>query len=132
MMTARTIQVAVGEHTVYVPTRTHNAFAENLADELYEEIRFGYGNGVTVRYRFTSFTEGNRFARFMFGGVGNAGESSIVIESEFIDPNGQVLSVIRTEGRIDSGFMGGGTSAALERAAEDIANYARANFYSRY
>jgi len=132
MIHARTIRIMPGEHTVYVPTRTHSQFAEDLAEELYEKIEFGYGDGVTVRYRFTGFDEGSRVSRFMFGGIGNAGESSIIISSDFIDQNGQILATIRTEGRIDSGFMGGGMSSALERAAEDIADYARANFYSRY
>jgi hypothetical protein len=124
MARARTIQVIV-------PSRTHNAFAEDLAVELYEETGFAYGSGTTLRYRFVGFTEGSRARRFLFGGIGNVGETSIIIETEFVDQNGEVLARIQTEGRIDNGFMGGGMSSAIERAAEDIAEYARANVYSR-
>ncbi len=68
----------------------------------------------------------------MFGGVGNAGEASIVIETEFLDERGNIIGRIETEGRIDSGMMGGRSNSAVYRAAEDIADYARENFYSRY
>ena len=38
------------------------------------------------------------------------------------------LKVIQTEGRIGSGFFGGSMSEAVDRAAEEIAEYAIANF----
>lgn len=128
----RTFQIQHTNDTVYVPQRTQNRFHEVLANEFYRNAGFSYGDGITVRYRFVSLTQGNRAMRFLAGGIGNAGQASLVIESEFLDENGTVLATIQTEGRIDSGLLGGSYNSAMERAAEEITAYARENFYARY
>ena len=81
------------------------------------------GSDITLSYRFVQVNEGNRFGRWLTGGIGNLGEGSLTIEVKYINRQGREIGRIMSEGKIGSGLWGGGFSNALEKAAEEIAQY---------
>ncbi len=118
------------EDTVEVPEKVLDAFDTELHKAFFgEEAVFEDGeDGLRVEYRFLQFDPGNRFSRWLFGGIGNAGEATMLAEVRFLKPGGAEMARIQVEGRIGSGFFGGATDSALEKAAEEAAAYARAHF----
>lgn len=85
-------------------------------------------DGLQVKYRFVSFDPGKRHQRWLSGGIGGWGEGAAVVEVWFEDANGTELSRIKVEGTISAGAGGGSEIGAIERAAEQAAQYAFANF----
>ena len=73
------------------------------------------------------FDEGSQFQRWFFGGIGNSGEGSMHVIAEYMDGD-RKLGQTQVEGRIGSGFFGGSMSEAVDKAAEQIGNYAVTNF----
>ena len=86
------------------------------------------GEALTLRYRFIQFEEGDQFARWFWGGIGNSGEASLTTEVVFLDSTGKELAKIQSEGRIGSGFFGGTLNEAIEKMAEEVADYTIKNF----
>jgi hypothetical protein len=121
--TLNSLTMVEGNSTVAVPEQVKANVRKQLEKALYEKSKFARGDELTLRYRYVQFTAGDRFQRWFFGGVGNAGEASITVECVFVDRNGGELARIMSEGRIGSGFFGGSVDSALEKLAEDIANY---------
>ncbi len=117
--------------TVSVPGEVEASFKESLTKKLYdpEKGKFVSGDGLVVRYQFIQYTAGNRFSRWFWGGIGNAGEASTTIKVLFEDVAGAQLGDIQVEGRIGSGFFGGASKDALERASDQVVEYAIANFH---
>lgn len=87
---------------------------------------FARGNGMTVRYRYLGFDEGSQALRYLTGPI--AGGSKVVLEVEFVSPDGQVLSVVRGEGTVAGGFFGGSNKSGIDMAIEEIATYAEERF----
>lgn len=117
--------------TVAVPEQYRQQFLKNIRERLYgtpaEPGPFTEGEGLTIRIKVVQFDAGNQFERWFWGGIGNAGEGSLQVLAEFYE--GQTkLANIQTEGRIGSGFFGGSMNEAVDKAAEEIAEYAIANF----
>lgn len=100
-------------------------FEKQLSKKLFSDGVLQNGPGVTLKYRFIQYNEGSRFSRYMWGGIGNAGEASVMIEVSYLDPQNNVLGKIQTEGRIGSGLFGGSSDNAIEKAADEVANYTR-------
>ena len=103
-------------------------FEDALAKNLYEEVKFKKGNELAINYKFTSLCEGSQFQRWFTGGLGGAGEGTLIIEASFVDVSGKEVGRVKSEGRIGAGFFGGSFSNALERAAEEIAKYTAHSF----
>ena len=114
--------------TVSVPAEIKLEFEEKLKEVLFGEGGFQEGQDLKIKYRFIQFTPGNQFTRWFWGGIGNAGEGSLTIEAKYFDVADKELSVIQTEGKIGSGAFGGDLSFAIQKAAEEIANYTKVNF----
>ena len=117
--------------TVVVPDQYRQQFLQNIRERLYGTSEkpgpFTEGAGLTIRIKVVQFDAGNQFERWFWGGIGNAGEGSLQVLAEFYE--GQTkLANIQTEGRIGSGFFGGSMSEAVDKAAEEIAEYAITNF----
>jgi hypothetical protein len=66
--------------------------------------------------------------RWFWGGIGNSGEASVTLKVDFFDPASAQLGTIQVEGRIGSGFFGGSADDTLDKATDQIVNYAVANF----
>ncbi len=121
-------QLIEEEATVPVPPDVATSFKSGLSKKLYQAGRFTPGDGLVIKYRFIQYTAGNRFTRWFWGGIGNAGEASATVKVEFENPTGAQLGNIQVEGRIGSGFFGGSSGNALDKATDEITNYAVANF----
>lgn len=90
--------------------------------------KFVQGSELIITYRFVQYDPGNQFTRWFWGGIGNAGEGTITLEATYVDSFGKLLAKIQSEGKIGSGFFGRYFSLALEKAAEEIAEYTIENF----
>lgn len=126
---AATIERA--DDSVPVPDELRSMFVTEIRKDLYGTAEspgpFTEGPGLTIRVKVVQFEAGNQFQRWFFGGIGNQGEASIQLLTEFFDGE-KKLSNIQTEGRIGSGFFGGSVSSAVEKAAGEISQYAIAEF----
>ena len=60
--------------------------------------------------------------------MGNAGEGSLTVEAKYFDSTNKELATVNVEGRIGSGVFGGALSDAVNKAAEKVAEYTKANF----
>ena len=93
----------------------------------YEKGVFKRGDKLTVKYGFMTYDKGSQAARYFLGGLGG-GEAKMVIGAEFYDADGNLLAKIQSSGWLNGGIFGGSSSSAVKKAAEEIANYAKANF----
>lgn len=87
---------------------------------------FTAGDGLTVRYRYVGFNEGSRVGRYLAPGI--AGGSKIVLEADFVDQSGNVMSTVRGEAEVGGGFAGGSNKTGIDKAVQEIAEYASAKF----
>ncbi len=120
------LTIAQGQDTVQVEAEYSAYFREELAKRLYAEGAFKEGAGVTLTYRFVQLDEGSRAARYMLGPI--AGKGSMSIEILYTDENGAELARTETGGEISGGLFGGSFKSALDKAAKETAEYARASF----
>jgi hypothetical protein len=113
--------------TTDAPQEAKQLFHKDIVTGLSER---GYtrGDDLTIEYRFIQFNAGNRFTRWMWGGLGNAGEGEITAEVLFKDHCGKTLSKIHVGGRIDSGFFGGSFECAIRNAAQEVVTYVEKAF----
>lgn len=115
--------------TVNVPDEVRSEVRAKLDKAMFDPtIGFQRGDELKVQYRFVQFNAGDRFSRWFWGGIGNAGEASMQIEAYYFDRSGKLLTRTQHEGRIGSGFFGGSLSDAGERVAKEVANFARSTF----
>jgi hypothetical protein len=122
------VQANEWKSPVTVPANVKTEFTNKLSQYLYEEDGFRKGPDLTISYRFVQYDPGSRFSRWFFGGLGNAGEGSLTVEAKYLDPTDKELATINVEGRIGSGVFGGALSNAVDKAAEKLAEYTKANF----
>jgi hypothetical protein len=127
---ASSVQVIEDKATVNVPDDVKQTFQEKLELALYEEGQFQRGFELKIKYRFIQYNPGDQFTRWFWGGIGNAGEGSVTVEARYYDATDNELAVIQSEGKISSGFFGGSYDFALEKAAHEIAAYAKQSFLS--
>src|SRR5688500_4005821 len=92
-----------------------------------DEAFFTRGSEMTVRYHFVGFDRGSRIGRYMLGPLG-VGEAQMVLEAEFVAPDGTVLAVVRGQSDVRGGFFGGSYTTAIDKAVREIRRYAVANF----
>ncbi|WOE74464.1 DUF4410 domain-containing protein [Alterisphingorhabdus coralli] len=93
-----------------------------------DEPLFTKGDGMTVRYRYLAFDEGSQTTRYFAGPF--AGGSKVVMEVDFVDPNGTVMSTVRGEGTVSGGFFGGSNKSGIQEAIEEVAEYAHTQFHN--
>ena len=111
--------------TVEVPGEVSSSFQAKLVQELYKEGGFTRGPGLKIRYRFIQFNPGSQFTRWFWGGIGSAGKGTMTVEARFLDNSDKELAKIQSEGEISSGAFGGSFDFALEKAAHEVAEYAK-------
>jgi hypothetical protein len=120
---ADSVALIEGNSTALCPPDVVAAFKSKLTEKIYQPGTFSQGSDVTLTYRFVQFTTGDRFQRWFFGGIGNAGEGSMTIEAVYTDKSGKQIGKIMSEGKIGSGFFGGSMDDALDKAANEVAQY---------
>lgn len=117
--------------SVAVPDELRTMFIDKLRLDLFGTAEkpgpFAEGDGLTVRVKVVQFQPGSQFQRWFWGGVGNQGEASIQLLTEYFQGD-RKLANIQTEGRIGSGFFGGSVKSAVEKAASEISTYTVENF----
>lgn len=104
----------------YTKNKMEAAFYEG------ESPIFTKGDGLTVKWRYVGFNEGSRLGRYMLPGI--AGGSKILLEADFVDADGTVLSTVRGEAEVGGGFAGGSNKTGIDKAVKEIATYAAAKF----
>lgn len=87
---------------------------------------FREGDGMSVVYRYLTFDEGSRLARYALGPI--AGGSKVLLEVDFVGPDGTVMSTVRGEGTVAGGFFGGSNKTGIDKAINKVAEYASENF----
>ena len=117
--------------SVDVPQELRTMFTDQLRGDLYGKDAkpgvFSEGEGLTIRVKVVQFEAGSQFQRWFFGGIGNQGEASMQLLTEFFEGD-RKLANIHTEGRIGSGFFGGSVESAVEKAVSEISSFAAKNF----
>jgi hypothetical protein len=117
--------------SVEVPEELRSMFTDKLRADLYGTADkagpFSEGDGLTIRVKVVQFEAGSQFQRWFFGGLGNQGEASMQLLTEFFEGD-RKLANIHTEGRIGSGFFGGSVESAIGKAVGEISTYAVKNF----
>lgn len=122
------VDISEGKSTVDVPETDKKAFQEKLTKLIYEEGGFQKGNDLRIVYRFIQYNPGSQFTRYMWGGLGSAGEGTLTVEAKYFDVSDKEIATIQTEGKISSGVFGGSFSFAIEKCAKEIAEYTKKNF----
>ena len=103
------------------------ALLAKYMDDAFTDVGFTLGEGLTMRYGFIGYDEGSQAARYFLGGIGG-GEAKMVLRAEFYDRDGNKLASVQSEGRLAGGLLGGDSDTAMMKAAEELADYAKANF----
>ncbi len=124
----RSVHIVSDNPTTQVPEQYQRKFETALANTLYSKSGFSRGGEMTIRYRFLQCEEGNQFARWLTGGLGNTGEGSLLVEARILDNKGKTLSKIQTEGKIGSGLCGGSFDHAILQASSRLAEYVINNY----
>jgi hypothetical protein len=122
---SRAIMIMHGENTVEVPVEHVVYFQRRLERALYKKGGFERGAGLILEYRFVQLDPGSRFARFV---PGPSGKGTLTVEVRFYDDVATELARIETGGEILGGLFGGSFKDALDKAAQEAADYAVANF----
>ena len=123
-----TVKLEYGGGTVEVEEASVTELQRYMREEFFERTPiFSPGEGLTVRYGFYTFDEGNQAARYFLGGIGG-GEAEMVVRAQFIDPQGNVLAETQATGRVSGGFFGGDAGSAFRNVAKELAAYAEATF----
>jgi hypothetical protein len=107
------------------------AYTQRKMEEAFfggDQPLFTRGQGITANYRYIAFDEGSQVARYLLGPI--AGGSTILLEVDFVGPDGTVLSTVRGEGRVSGGFVGGSNKSGIDGAIDEIAEYAAAQFHN--
>ena len=133
-MHVTSVSFSEGTSTAVVPDQTIEEFEAKLSELLYGESKegeaaaFQRGNDIKIVYRFLQHDEGSQFTRWFWGGIGNAGQGSLTVEAIYFDHADKELATIQVEGEIGSGFFGGSFEFAIDKAAEQLAEYTIKNF----
>jgi hypothetical protein len=111
--------------TVDVPGDVSASFQAKLAQLIYGQDGFTRGPGLKIKYRFIQFNPGSQFSRWFWGGIGSAGKGSMTVEVRFLNSSDKDLAKTQSEGEITSGAFGGSFDFAVQKAAEEVAEYAK-------
>lgn len=125
---AASVELHEGKSTVACPPAVVALFRSRLEAQLYKAGGFTRGDDLSLTYQFVQYNPGDQFARWFWGGIGNAGEGSITVQAVYTDKSGKQVSKILSEGKIGSGAFGGSMDFAIQKAAEEIAQYTLTTF----
>lgn len=115
------------DSTAAVPTDVIAKFEAGVRKRT-DQAGLSMDGPLLLKYRFIQYSAGSQFQRWFWGGLGNAGEGSLTCEVSYLDSEGKEIAKIQSEGRISSGMFGGSMGEALERLAQEVADYTVQHF----
>lgn len=104
-----------------VPAETVAAFENRVRRKL---VHAGV-RGIQIEYRFLHTGNDEQLERWFTSG---SGRRSVTIDVVFKNAGEERLGRIQAEGRVKPGLFGGSFQGALNRAADEIADYAIATY----
>lgn len=122
------VKLVANNPNVQVPAEVIEKIEAVINKGLYEKGPFSVGDDLKIHYTFISHDKGNQFARWFWGGIGNAGEASVIVTVRYLNNEGNEIAKTQVEGRIGSGFFGGSINEAITKAGEDIVEFTINNF----
>ncbi len=125
-MTFNNASIEHGKDTVTVDAKASTGYESKLDELLFDSDVFAEGSELTVRYRFIQFDPGSQAARY-FVGMG-VGKGSMTIETVFLNEQGDEIAKIQSTGEISAGMFGGSFTEAVDKAAQETAEYAQMHF----
>jgi hypothetical protein len=126
---ANALTLSYDETVTGVP-QSASAYVQRKMEEAFfggPQSYFTRGQEMTVRYHFVGFDRGSRLGRYMLGPLG-VGEAQMVLEAQFVAPDGTVLAVVRGQSDVRGGFFGGSANTAIDKAVREIRDYAVQHF----
>jgi hypothetical protein len=125
--TSSKVALVYDNATVNVEDKKVALLNKYLEEALFDsDAAFAKGEGLTIKYGFIGYDEGSQAMRYLAGPL--AGGAKMVIVAEFLDPAGNSLAKIQSEGTVSGGFFGGDSDSAIKGAAKKIARFAEENF----
>lgn len=123
-----TAQLKFDDNSVPVDQNNVDYTARELDAALFDGNNpiFQRGEGIIVKYRYVGFNEGSRVGRYLTAGLG--GSSKVLLEADFIGPDGTLLARVRGEGSVNGGLFGGSNKTGIDKAVAEIADYAARTF----
>jgi hypothetical protein len=116
-----TVDVSEGDSAVHVPRDVKKAFHDKLSGLLYDSGRFQKGSDLQMRYRFVQY-----YKLSSFSGTHGA----VTIETKYQDARGKEIALIQSEERIGTGAPVDSLDNAVQKCANEIAEYTKQNFRS--
>lgn len=110
-----------------VPQKQRAYFQQKL-QSLITKKGFHQGKDLTLKYSFLTYNEGNRFSRYMLGGLGGAGKGELVVKVEYYNRRGKKVGEIQSKGELGAGVFGGSFQGTLDKVAEEISEYTLKNY----
>jgi hypothetical protein len=117
------IDINVGSELGGMPSDAQQRFEAELTDALHDSGAFEQGGDLDLTWNVIRRDPGNRFVRWLVGGMGDGTSAYLVVEADFSDRDGTHLGTIEVEGEINGGAFGGGVDDAVEPVARDVATY---------
>ena len=112
--------------TVNVPGDVSASFQAKIAQLLYGQEGFAKGPGLKIRYRFIQFIPvyslNPWWVSFMRT---SANKVSMTVEARFLDSSDKELAKIQSKGEISYGAVDRSINFAIQRTAEEMAEYAK-------
>jgi hypothetical protein len=126
---ASSVTLAYDETSTGVPAASAAYVQHKMEEAFYggQQHYFTSGGDLTVRYHFVGFDQGSRLGRYALGALG-VGEAQMVLEAQFVAPDGSVVAVVRGQSAVRGGFFGGSSNTAIDKAVGEIRDYAVQHF----
>lgn len=120
------LTISEADSSIDIPPHLKTYFHERLSKLLYKKYKFLEGEDLRLTYSFTRYEPGNRFVRFLIGGILAPSAAGVLyVDVKFIDREGTELSTIQVKGTV-AGFAS--TLVAARYAASETAYYTDQNF----
>jgi|GEM_PF-665240 lipoprotein len=102
----------------------------NLESKINEKLRQKnkIGEAITIQCDVQNFDEGNRFTRYMLGGLGGAGKATSLTKINILDANNVNIGNFEISAELGIGIFGGSSDEMIEATATKIVNIVEEKF----
>jgi len=125
------VQLKEGDSTIDLAADDKAYFEQKMSEYLSPHFEFPASSELRIVYSFIGFEEGSRGKRWLAGGIGNWGEGSLVIQTQYMTADGKILSTINTDASINGGFFGGDIESTFKKAARKLSDYTIQQFAAK-